>query len=280
MGKNKGGKKAAEAPVEAPSVEHIAPDPFQQEAERRLRVEAIERRMAAQNNRGTGVVRPTSAKPPAVEPVLPPRATSEIVSPTYVDDDVALAQRLQEEVSPIVGPADSPSAAPQVAVDTVLPPPMEASDPRPKNAMTEAIERRMAAQSNRGTGVVVARPTSAKPPPAMLLRAATEFVPTVEPPLATSEIAEVPAPVPPPSDPRREAMAAAAMRRQTAALGGMSAEAAGALDQDREKSDLLVRIRGQLATLRDDEPFGLRSMDGVKLRMFSKHLAERIAAKK
>ena len=74
-------------------------------------------------------------------------------------------------------------------------------------------------------------------------------------------------------------MAAAAMRRQNAALGGMSKDAVGTLDQDREKSDLIVRIRGQLATLRDDEPFGMRSMDGVKLRMFSKHLAERIAKK-
>ena len=72
-------------------------------------------------------------------------------------------------------------------------------------------------------------------------------------------------------------MAEAALRRQNSAPGGMSRGMVEQMEQDREKMDLIGKICEQLRVLKVDEPFGLRMMEPAKLRMYSKHLQERIS---
>lgn len=78
-------------------------------------------------------------------------------------------------------------------------------------------------------------------------------------------------PVPQGSNPEANPVLAAALRRQEAAKAGTVRP--NQMDPERQK--ILSEIQAILKKREEDEPFGLRSMDATKMRMFLRHLQEK-----
>ena len=161
----------------------------------------------------------------------------------------------------------------------------EAERRRQREVRQRIYERDMAKERQEkeaATASAAAQPSRPAEAPASTVEVSAEAPPE---PSGSNSVAEpeqpsvAPTPAPAAAASRAPApgsnpMLEAALRRQAAAKGRSNATPASAASVDPERTALLARISQALAQRRQDEPFGLRSMETPKLRVYLRHLED------